>query len=395
MRAGHVIMRAMKRLCLLAVLGVVIALPARADFAAGKSAYDQDDFAAAFAELMPLAEAGDARAQAVVGHMYYFGRGVTRNLATAAKWTRKAAVQGDAQAQNDFGTLLRTGKGVSKDLAESFRWFLRAAEQGYADAQYNVGISLEHGRGVPRDEPASVNWYRRAAEQGDADAQVNLGAAYEFGKGGLKIDHRKAVELYRKSAEQGHPIGQFNLGNAYYQGQGVRKSFARAIQWFDKAAKQGYNRALHALGVMMEFGDGIPKVPSEAFRYYTNAAEAGHASSQYNLGVAYELGSRVVERKRDFAKAIAWFRKAAAQSHPRATFRLAGLVARGAGVPRDLTRAHGLASRAAQSGHAKSRDLADVLADGTLSDQARLRKICQLTYSAIQPLAIRVCVTGN
>jgi hypothetical protein len=49
----------------------------------GVAAYRAGDYATAFALWEPLAEAGDARAQFHLGALYYEGRGVARNTATA------------------------------------------------------------------------------------------------------------------------------------------------------------------------------------------------------------------------------------------------------------------------------------------------------------------------
>src|SRR5262249_355662 len=70
---------------------------------AAEEAYRSSEYAKALALAQPLAEAGDARAQSVLGLLYYRGRGVTLNYDEALKWFRSAAAQGDVAAQFYLG----------------------------------------------------------------------------------------------------------------------------------------------------------------------------------------------------------------------------------------------------------------------------------------------------
>ena len=85
------------------------------------------------------AEAGQAWAQYEVGECYYYGKGVSKDYAEAAKWWRLAAEQGDAKAQRSLGWCYDSGEGVSWDMTEAVRWYRKAAEQGDATAQGNLG----------------------------------------------------------------------------------------------------------------------------------------------------------------------------------------------------------------------------------------------------------------
>ena len=59
----------------------------------------------------------------------------------------------------------------------------------------------------------------------------------------------------------------------------------------------------------------------------------GHARAQNNLGIRYRNGEGV---KRDYAKAVKWFRKAAEQGHVDAQNSLAVRYKHGQGVPKDM-----------------------------------------------------------
>ncbi len=64
---------------------------AREGFVDGKVAYARADYGQAFRKWLPVAAAGDARAQHVVGLMYSIGEGVPRDDVQAHMWIDLAA----------------------------------------------------------------------------------------------------------------------------------------------------------------------------------------------------------------------------------------------------------------------------------------------------------------
>src|SRR5206468_745521 len=54
------------------------------------AAYERKDFAAAIAVWRPLAEAGNAEAETLLGAMYWSGEGVPRDHKLAARWYLRA-----------------------------------------------------------------------------------------------------------------------------------------------------------------------------------------------------------------------------------------------------------------------------------------------------------------
>jgi uncharacterized protein len=152
-------------------------------FEDAEAAHKKGDYATALRLVRPLAEKGDARAQARLGFMYSDGQGVPKDDAAALSWYRKAAEQGDAIAQITLGAMYFLGLGVPQDYAATASWYRKAAEQGDAKAQLYLGGMYINGQGVPRDDAAAVSWYRKAAERGLAKAQFNLGVMYAIGDG--------------------------------------------------------------------------------------------------------------------------------------------------------------------------------------------------------------------
>lgn len=149
-----------------------LALPAWADFQAGMTAHDREDYATALREWQPLAEQGDALAQYHVGMLYHKGRGVPQDDVQARKWYTKAAAQGQAKAQFSLGTLYFNGEGGSKDYQQALRWFRLAANQGEALAQTKLAIMYDDGDEVPKDKVQAYKWLSLAATNGDKPAPM-------------------------------------------------------------------------------------------------------------------------------------------------------------------------------------------------------------------------------
>jgi hypothetical protein len=69
---------------------------------------------------------------------------------------REKAEAGDARAQSLLGLDYMTGNGVAQDFKEAVRWYLAASVKGSADAQFGLGFLYEQGRVFP--ETTSRRW---------------------------------------------------------------------------------------------------------------------------------------------------------------------------------------------------------------------------------------------
>jgi len=92
-------------IALLGFLAVAVGPAGAQNIDKGKEAAWRGDYAAALAELRPLAERGNADAQYSLAGLYRDGRGVPRDDAQAAAWYRRAAEAGSWWAAFDLGML--------------------------------------------------------------------------------------------------------------------------------------------------------------------------------------------------------------------------------------------------------------------------------------------------
>jgi TPR repeat protein/CHAT domain-containing protein len=369
------------------------------DYQDGYDAFLAGNYETALQTLLPLAEAGNARAQAVVGFMYLQGRGVPADAQIAARWYLSASQKGDARAQRILGLMYAEGTGVPQNPREALRYQRLAAEQGNADAQYELGFLFTFGdervaqdfavafkwlqlaaaqdnaaaqellanayhyeRGVATDPQKAAFWYRKAAEQGRVSAQYSLGVIYLAGDG-VPRDAVQAAKWLRLAGEQGDAGAQYQLGYQYSQGDGVPQSWPQAVQWFLLAAEQGKESAQFSLGYIFRFGqEGVDTNHETSVLWYRRAAEQGNASAQDSLGFAYNLGRGVPQ---DYALAATWYRLAAEQGEGSSQYSLGQLYRYGRGVYQDPVKAGEWYRKAAEQGHAKAQlDLGFMLYHG-------------------------------
>lgn len=112
------------------------------------------------------AEQGDADAQALLGVVYYNGRGVDVDHEEGVRWARLAAEQGNARGQSLLGAAYYSGNGVPQDHGEAARWTRLAVEGGNVSAQLLLGIMYLQGHGVPQDDFSAYLWMTIAARDG-------------------------------------------------------------------------------------------------------------------------------------------------------------------------------------------------------------------------------------
>lgn len=144
------------------------------NYAQENAAYRNKDYAAAMAQLAPLAAQGDADAQMLVGFMYQNGKGVPQDYAEAMRLYKLAANKGNNNASFNLGIMYQQGIGVPIDLQEAFRWFQISANAGNIQAQSKLGFLYGTGKGVAQNYKLALHWTALAAKGGDAGASSNL-----------------------------------------------------------------------------------------------------------------------------------------------------------------------------------------------------------------------------
>jgi TPR repeat protein len=161
----------MKKLFVAITFALGVHASTMAGFTEGANAYNARNYELALKEITPLAKAGNADAQHLLGLMYYMGRGVQRDYKQALAWHRKAALQGKADAQYVVGAMYYTGNSVPQDQKAAVAWFRKAAEQGHAEAQHALGLMYRyHVAGMPQDMVLAYMLWNLASASGNMNA---------------------------------------------------------------------------------------------------------------------------------------------------------------------------------------------------------------------------------
>ena len=282
-------------------------------------------------ELEKRAKNGEVEALVEVGHAYFKGNGVKKDLEKAAKWyyeaiqrgneevkenfysfyskqLEKFAKSGDAQAQYEVGCAYQKGNGVDKNAKTAAEWFVLAADQGHemaidkfhsiyskelekrakmgqVRAQYELGNCYFYAKEINRDAEEAAEWYKKAMVQGHEEAKEKF---YTF--------YSKTLE---KTAKEGDARAQYETGNAYLSGNSVKKDTETAAEWYLKAMSAGHE------GAKEKFYTFYSKLLEKR-------AKAGDAEAQFQAGNGYFDGYVV---KKDNNTAAKWYNLAMKQGH--------------------------------------------------------------------------------
>ena len=161
----------MKAAILLTALAFLAVVPA-AWAQRGEWSYVTGDYPAAARRAGPAAERGDARAQAHLGFLYQYGRGVPQNHALAVYWYRRSAEQGNAIAQHLLGLMYDKGQGVFSDYVLAHMWLsLAAARTKGAQHEDNIrlrdAVASKMSKGQVADAEALANaWFPKPERVG-------------------------------------------------------------------------------------------------------------------------------------------------------------------------------------------------------------------------------------
>ena len=123
------------------------------------------------AELKPLADSGDAKAQYQLASEYFDGPDAKELLPEILTLYEKAAEQGFIEAQYYLGVLYDKGRGVSNNDVKAREYYKIAAENNHSIAQFNYGAFLLNGKGGPKYEKEVWEWIGKSSAGGFFEAQ--------------------------------------------------------------------------------------------------------------------------------------------------------------------------------------------------------------------------------
>lgn len=171
---------------------------------AGDSTTQAVDNTADFAQTYQRAMNGDVEAQFEIFKSYRRQANIGNNLDKAKRWLLSAAEGGHAEAQYWLGYIYFFGKGVERDVETGVSWYKKSATQRFVHAQVSLG-QIYNGwryRFYPSDPLQAAVWYTRAAEQGHLQSILIVGCSHYFGIQQF-IDAQEGLIWFQKAAELG------------------------------------------------------------------------------------------------------------------------------------------------------------------------------------------------
>tara|TARA_B100001113_G_scaffold74343_1_gene57840 strand:- start:1327 stop:1800 length:474 start_codon:yes stop_codon:yes gene_type:complete len=90
---------------------------------------------------------GNKEAMYNMGLLYYFGKGVDKDLSVAFTYCKQAAFKGSARAQNNLAYMYMKGMGTKKSYISAYAWSLIAIKNGYSShgIRDNASMNLTPG----------------------------------------------------------------------------------------------------------------------------------------------------------------------------------------------------------------------------------------------------------
>ena len=152
--------------------------------------------------------------------------------------------------------------------------------------------------------------------------------------------------------------------------QEAASSTEKSFVELKKRADSGDADAQVNLGVLYANGQGVPIDYAQAIQWWDKGAAQGYPPAQINLGWLYY-------HIQDYVRARQWWKKAAAQGHAPAQFGLGVLYEKGQGVPIDYAQASQWWDKAAAQGYAPAQVNLGVLyrdGQGVPQDYATARR---------------------
>ena len=234
---------------------------------------------------------------------------------------------------------------------------------------------------LKQDWPTALREFQAGAKSGEVEALFWIGAFYSTDHPSFPRDPYRVFAYYLQSAERGHPIAEWLVADAYERGDGVEPNQQESIRWLELAAEDGVPEARNRLASRYESGSGVPKdlekaaslllsasQPNDgrakyhpdkvrtakarealarghldaAFAEFASLAARGVASAQLNLGFLYLQGWGT---RKDPAEAVRWL-DLASEHDQVAAYSLAVMYLRGEAVPKNISRAVTLCTRA-------------------------------------------------
>jgi TPR repeat protein len=152
------------------------------------------------------------------------------------------------------------------------------------------------------------------------------------------VNINKFADLLNQATVSKDPTAVYNMSIVYKDGKwGVKKNTKASFYWLQKAYKLGVTDAVNNLAIYYDEGIGVKKNTKKAIELFKQAAKLGDGYAMYNIGLDYFKPKK--GQAQNYAKALGWYHKAAAQGVSCAMHDLGTMYLNGYGVTKNKAEA--------------------------------------------------------
>ena len=245
---------------------------------------ERGDFPSAVRKLVSLADAGDAKAEYLLGYMYYTGKGVEASHDIAVGFLEASAKKGFVPAIKLLGGIkVKKPKYTPEEIAE----IKTAADKGDVKASYSYAMLLMRGESVAKNKLTAIDYFEKAAKKGhllsmialfdrfaiDADIEKQWTRAYYWFKQAWVAD-RDRLNIVHPNIIKGEQL--------FLEAEDDRLTVDKRKELLEESAKQGFHGAYTAYGELCD--------PEDAVDFYMKGVEFGDCEALKRLVDAYTDG---------------------------------------------------------------------------------------------------------
>ena len=180
-------------------------------------------------------------------------------------------------------------------------------------------LDIEIEKITPFSEAELGEKIKLAEQEGQAETQYILARMYDDGIV-IKQDKIKAEKLLTAAAVSGHKKAQLALANFY----NFKGDLTKSRKWFTELANNGNPIANFQIGMFYELGRGVFINPDKAMEYYLLSSQKNYLKADLRLALIYQHD----EKKKNLAKAIHYYKKAASNADKENALRISILLAK-------------------------------------------------------------------
>ena len=313
-----------------------------------RDVYQAKDYDAAYQQLLPLARAGHARAQQLVGYMCRKGWGVQQDFSRAFLWLSRAADQGLASSITQLGMMFDEGEGVPQNYRRSHALYVEAAKKGNALAMAKAAEDYLGSWGTYKDALHALEWYTKARDAGRQSASEKVAEVeamiYEpKAQVPQGVAAAQFVEDLERRKHDGDADACFTLALCWRDGIGCEKQMQFFLENLVMAIKL---KSSDAISMAKRLGSDVfarysasyynARVYPSAWYFADIATAMGNPGGDYIKGRMRLFGQQI---EQDDAAAAEFLRKAAEKDYDEACYYYGMLHRNGQGVDIDNAKA--------------------------------------------------------